>query len=200
MNSFRCAAVAWGLVVTVVCVAWAQEQPKRRPGADKVDAPLLSGEATEKLNLSAEQKDKIAKLEKEFADKVKGADAKYREAVEKAKQDKDRAAFKKAQEDLEEARKVRADYTTKVAAVLDAAQRKKLESAKGISTRPGAVGAAGVPMLLSPAVQERLGLSAEQKEKLATIQKEFESNILKVLNDEQKAKYEQLKKGRRPQE
>ncbi len=50
-------------------------------------------------------------------------------------------------------------------------------------------------------MQEQLNLSAEQKEKIAKLQKEIEGKINEVLNEEQKKKLEELKKGgarRRP--
>ena len=77
-------------------------------------------------------------------------------------------------------------------AVLTKEQRKAFQQ-RTTAVRAG-IGAA--PQLLSGALPERLNLSAEQKEKLAQLQKEFEAKALQVLTEEQRKQYEQLKKGR----
>ena len=159
--------------------------------------PLVPKTVEEKLNLTAEQKAKIAKIEKEFAGKHKDNEIKLRDLAQKARQDMDRAALKGAQEKLAEARTARADYEKQVQAVLTEEQRKAFQQ-PGTARRPGV--AAG-PSLLGGALPERLNLSAEQKEKLAQLQKEFEGKALQVLTEEQRKQYEQLKKGRtRPQQ
>lgn len=165
--------------------------------------PLVAEEVKEKLNLTADQKEKIAKIEKEFAEKTKDATSKLQEAMQKAIQDKDRAALQKIREQMQDVQKVRGDFEAKVTAVLNAEQKQKFEEAqktrRPIQVRPLPVQpfqrpGAGQNDLNSPQVQEKLNLTAEQKEKLEKIKKEFENKALEVLNAEQKQKFEELKK------
>jgi Spy/CpxP family protein refolding chaperone len=53
-------------------------------------------------------------------------------------------------------------------------------------------------MLMMPGMSERLGLSAEQKEKLAKIRKEYDEKMMDVLTPEQKKQLEGRFPGRRP--
>jgi Spy/CpxP family protein refolding chaperone len=196
---FTMRSMSWGLCVALLATAGAhaQEQPRRPAAAQEpLGGPLVSKAVEEKLKLTADQKEKVAKIEKDFTDKAKD-EAKLRELVEKARQDKDRAAYKEAQEKINEAKKVRAEYLSKVTALLTAEQKKALEPGAGAERRPGAAAPGQTAGTLLPgALQERLGLTAEQKEKLSAIQKEFEAKALQVLTDEQRQKYEQFKKGR----
>jgi Spy/CpxP family protein refolding chaperone len=212
MKLFGCVALALMMFVAGQADGQVQVQNQRVQRIQDVfgrgaSGPLVSKETQEKLNLTAEQKDKIDKLEKEFADKTKDTETKIREAREKAIQDKNREAFAKIREMTTEAQKVRTDYEDKVKGVLNDEQKKQFEEAARAGRRPG-IDALRVPFgrnadsqgLQSKDVQEKLGLSAEQKEKLEKLQKEFESRSQEVLTDEQKKKFEELKKqpARRP--
>lgn len=197
----------------------ADEAPKRAQkgkgfGRFGGNQALFAPGAVDKLKLSTEQKDKVEKLVKEFEEKAKDATAKAREAMQKAIQDQNRDAIKTAVTEMrEKAEKVRDDYLGKVGAVLTDEQKKTLEEIK--KERPqapqfqpfnrpgqgGQGGARGTGAVLPAELQEQLKLSTEQKEKIAKLQKEIEGKINEVLNEEQKKKLEELKKGgarRRP--
>lgn len=175
---------------------------------------LLAPAALDKLKLSTEQKDKVEKIAKEFEEKAKDATASAREAMQKALQDKNGDAIKTAATELrEKAEKVRDDYLGKVGAVLTDEQKKTLDEIKkerpqfqpfnrpGQGGQGGQGGARGTGAVLPAELQEQLKLSTEQKEKIAKLQKEIEGKINEVLNEEQKKKLDELKKGgarRRP--
>jgi Spy/CpxP family protein refolding chaperone len=217
MSLFRCCAL--GFVLALIAVVFAgnraegqvkierqqiQIQPIFGRGAS---GPLVPADVQEKLSLTKEQKEKLEKIEKEFADKSKDAEAKVKEAREKAIQDKNREAFAKVREMTQDLQKMRGEYTDKVKGVLTDEQKKKFEEATQAGRRPGVrpvppniqpirpFGRGDArPDLNSREVQEKLGLTAEQKEKLEKLQKEFESKSNEVLTEEQKKKLEELKK------
>jgi Spy/CpxP family protein refolding chaperone len=188
--------------------------PPRRGGfverLTNVGGPLVPTDTLDKLKLTADQKEKVEKLQKEFADKEKEAVGKAREAMQKAVQDRDRDAIRKAAEQvgaaLRDGRKLRDDYEGKVKAVLTDDQKKTYEAALKERPRGGIAGgfpggaggfgraAQGPKELSSPDVQQKLNLTAEQKEKLEKLKKEFEEKSLGVLTDEQKKKFEEIKK------
>lgn len=110
--------------------------------------PLLPAGAEEKLKLTAEQKTKLAALQKEFDDKSKAAQAKLRqgndkvrESVEKAIQNQDpEAALKIVQmlgEPMREMRRLRGEYEAKAAELLTADQKKQFEELKKAQPRQG---------------------------------------------------------------
>jgi Spy/CpxP family protein refolding chaperone len=204
MHRFRSTVVGFAMLVVIWVGAGAdaqtqeQRQP-RRPGVQpgQLGGPLVPTGIEDKLKLTPEQKDKVAKIEKEFADKAKENEIKLRDLMQKARADKDRAALKQIQEKAEEARKVRKAYEAKVLDVLTAEQKKTFEQqSTGGARRPAVPGSAGASQLLPPALQERLNLTAEQKEKLKQLQKEFESKALQVLTQEQRKQYEEFLKRR----
>jgi Spy/CpxP family protein refolding chaperone len=181
--------LAVSLAITAGIHAQDEQKTRKRPGADGgQETSLLPRGIVEKLNLSAEQKDKIAKIEKEFADKSKESVSQIRAKMEKAKADKDRAAMQKAQAELAEVQKLRAAFETQVRELLTEEQRASFARAAG-SQRPGAAGSSLIPL----AIQQRLGLSDEQQQKLQALQKEFESKALQVLTDEQRQRFEEFK-------
>ena len=99
MSRFRCLTLGTGLVLVVLLsradLAEGQDRAQQRPAqvvGQGATGPLVSAELQEKLALSKEQKAKIEKIEKEFAEKSKDTEAKMKEARAKARQDKDRAA------------------------------------------------------------------------------------------------------------
>lgn len=218
MRGLRLFALALGLSLflgpIVAADADDEAQKKREKGKGfgraSTSQPLLSEAALDKLKLSTEQKDKVDKIVKEFADKSKDLGGKVREDFQKAIKDKDKDAIKTAATAMREVRekeeKLRSEFQEKVAAVLTDAQKKTFEDVKkeqpgrgapgGFQpfARPGAGG--GAPGLVLPKnVQEELKLTDEQKEKIAKLQKEIDAKLSDVLTEEQKKKFEELKKG-----
>jgi len=216
MSHFRLSMLVTGLFLLINSPATAgeQERPqvKRERPAQSGDAglQLVPPEVQERLRLSAEQKEKVAKLQQEFQDKNKDALAKIkdglaqaRQAQQKAREDKDRAAFRTASEQLqaqEQAlRQLRTGPEAKLLEVLTPEQKQTYAAAKtGTPARPAVAAAGGVNQLLLPQVQERLGLTAEQKEKLAKLQQELETKLRGVLTEEQWKRFQEMNK-RRPQ-
>jgi Spy/CpxP family protein refolding chaperone len=204
MHRFRSTVVGFVMLVVIWVGGGADAQTKeqqqpRRPGVQpgQPGGPLVPTGIEDKLKLTPEQKDKVAKIEKEFADKAKENEIKLRELMQKARADKDRAALKQIQEKAEEAGKVRKAYEAKVLEVLTAEQKKTFEQqATGAARRRAVPASAGASQLLPPALQERLNLTAQQKEKLNQLQKEFESKAIQVLTEEQRKQYEEFLKRR----
>lgn len=223
MNILRSVAVLLSLAL-LAPLATAQEQKaeKKRPGAAAPDNPgqLLPQEVLDKLNLTDEQKEKVAKLRKDFEeknkdaiDKMKESVAKAKETMEKARQDKDKDGFRKAGEQMREAaeaaQKLRKDLEGQLAGVLNDDQKKKLQEAAAAGKeggRPGAAkpgerpgkGPAGKEAgssFIPPQLQERLKLTDEQKEKLKQLDKEFAEKAKGILTDEQKKQLEEFKNG-----
>jgi Spy/CpxP family protein refolding chaperone len=210
MNRFRCLALGTGLALVVILAGVdpteGQDRAQKRPiqGVGRgATGPLVSAELQEKLTLSKEQKEKIEKIAKEFAEKSKDVEAKMKEARAKAMQDKDRAALQKV---VEAAQKVRSEYEDKVKTVLNDDQKKKFDEGKQAGGRPGVrpgvrpairLGDAK-PDLASKDVQEKLVLTAEQKEKLETLRKEYEAKSVELLTKKQKEEFEELKKQAPP--
>jgi Spy/CpxP family protein refolding chaperone len=92
---------------------------------------LLPPDAAEKLNLTAEQKEKLAKLQEEFAAKLPDMLAKNKDAFKKAVEDKDIDTLKKLGAEMrEEVEKVRKEFMDKVIVILTDEQKKKLEELK----------------------------------------------------------------------
>jgi Spy/CpxP family protein refolding chaperone len=197
---------------------------QRFSGGMPVIGRILSDDVLEKLKLTDEQKKKVEQIQNELQDKFQEATAKLREDIQKAFQNMDREARRQATEQMrevmEKAQKIREEFMAKVTAILNEEQKKKFEELKrdlpsfgsgafrGFGQpppfgRPGPgqppFGRFGPPELAkkdltSTEVQQRLGLSTKQKEKLARLQKKFEEKSLAVLTEEQKKKYEEIKK------
>ncbi|MBL8799973.1 MAG: Spy/CpxP family protein refolding chaperone [Planctomycetia bacterium] len=170
-----------------------QAQNFQRPGGG---GSLLSTAALEKLNLSAEQKEKYTKLDEEYKDKAKANGEKIREAF----QSKDKDKIAEAMQSLRtEGQKLREDYLAKVEGFLNSDQKKTFEEVK--AQRPGGFGGigggrGGAPgQVLSPGLQERLKLSDEQKKKVEDLQKDLDNKINGILNDEQRKQLDEIKKG-----
>lgn len=175
-----------------------QLQPKVvRPG----EAPLLTAAAINDLKLSDEQRDKYAKIESDFKDKVKAAQEKQRTDLAGVNE---RAKVREAVEAFQAATaKAREDRLAKVESLLNADQKKQFAQIKlqpvqpggGVRPLPIQIGGAGINPLVPVPVQNRLQLTDEQKKQLEAIQKEAEAKIMKLLTDEQKKTLEQMKKG-----
>jgi Spy/CpxP family protein refolding chaperone len=196
----------------------AQDKGKPPPGGppafgpfQMMMRPLLPPPALEKLDLSADQKAEVEKLQKEFRDKLKPLDD-LRETMEKAAKDRDPDAMRKAQEQMRELAqsltKHREEAEAKLAKVLNKEQLQKFEEIKrqqpGFGPGPGPIGGPPIPgggfrlfpgQLVMPPVEQMLKLSAEQKEKIAKVQKEAEDKVMEILTDEQKKTVERMKKG-----
>lgn len=168
-----------------------------RPGL-QTEAPLLSAEAVEKLKLTVDQNEKYTKLEAEYKDKAKAALEGFRAAVQGVR---DREKYKEAQEKLaQDSKKAREDSLAKVEPILNADQKTVFAQVRNQQPQPGGVRVQptvgpGIGQILPPALQNRLQLTDEQKKQIEAIQKEAEAKLLKVLNDDQKAQLEKMKKG-----
>lgn len=224
MNLFRYGLFALSLALLTSLTtpaAGAHEKPERGKGkfGDRIGAmKLLPGDAADKLKLSDEQKEKLAKIEKDFAEKIKEGFEKNRDAIKKAFEDGDRDAARKAMEEVRKAgEKIRDEFQEKLAGVLTDEQKKKFEEIKKDAPRfgPGRngdrpsgdrpsgdrpsgdrpSGTAGPGQVLPRPLQDELKLTDEQKEKLAKIQKDTEAKLMELLTEEQKKKLEELKKG-----
>ncbi len=162
---------------------------------------LVSPEGIEKLRLTADQKEKFAKIDTEFKDQTKSAQETMRNAIKDA--GRDREKFKEATDKLEAAtKKSREDGLAKFESILTAEQKKVLVQVKDEQPRRPAIGVrpiqpivGGQGQLIPPGVQARLQLTDEQKKQIEAIQKEAEAKALKVLTDEQRKQYEAFKKN-----
>jgi Spy/CpxP family protein refolding chaperone len=166
---------------------------------------LLPPEVEAKLNLTAEQKKQVARLQSEYEAKhadvlVKGPAQleKAREALEKVLQQGDIEAVLRTLEEMrdlgQDFQKMRSDYQARLREVLTAEQRKQYDdltrNAGFLGIRPidlvpnprvgGLMDRLGGGPLVSPQMEEKLQLSAEQKKQLAALQKEYEEKAKAV--------------------
>ena len=206
MQVYRFAIVAMAAALASVVPAYGQrvEVQPVQPGRLLVrgDVSLLAVEAVEKLKLTAEQKDKYAKLDTEYKEKSKSAQDKF---IEDVKGNRDREKIKEANDKLQaDKKKLRDDLLAKVEPILTAEQKTVFAQVKvqqptpnpGVIRRPDLpIVGGGVGQVLPPGVQQRLNLTDDQKKQIADIQKEVEAKVLKVLTDEQKKQFEEMKKG-----
>jgi len=181
----------------------------------QASGPLVSTELSDKLKLTDDQKKQLAKLQKDFEEKTKSAADKLKELGEKAIKDKNREAFQELREQAQAIRKTRGEFEDKVKGLLKDDQKKTFEEEikkAAEARRPGGFpgGPGGFPgrggaqstNIFSRDVQEKLNLTAEQKEKLEKIKKELDEKSVGVLTAEQKKKLEELKsapRGDRPE-
>jgi hypothetical protein len=162
---------------------------------------LLPPAAVEKLQLTAEQKEKFATIEVEFKDKQKAASDKLQETLKGGDRAKNQEAI---QTFRTESAKSRDESLAKVESLLNDEQKKTLAQVKNappVQARPGAVLAPQwAPLqqvggqVIPPTAQQKLKLTDEQKKKIDEMQKELENKILGVLTEEQKKQYEEMKK------
>jgi hypothetical protein len=136
-----------GVALLVAAVAAAGPDDKAKPKAkgqgglgaviDRLSS-LLPPDSEEKLKLTDEQKKKIDTIQSDFADKskdslaaAKDAFTSNRQAIQKARKDKDKAALKQAmtpvREKVGDYLKVRAEYEGKVRDVLNDDQKQTLD-------------------------------------------------------------------------
>lgn len=200
MKVFRFALVAIVATLASFAPAFGQRVPGQPQGfVKRGETPLLSADAVEKLKFSGEQKDKYAKIETDYKEKIKAAQEKFRADIAGlTERGKYKEVFEKMQTDTKKARE---DHLAKVEPILNAEQKTVFAQVRQQQpVQPGIrpilpIGGAGVGQILPPAVQLRLNLTDEQKKKIAEIQKDVEAKILKILNDEQKKQFEEIKKG-----
>src|SRR5271167_4673692 len=84
---------------------------KRGEGFARGGAALLTQEAKDKLKLTDDQKEKVARIEKEYTDKQQEASSKARELFQSGDKDKLKDAFQNMRTDAE---KLRNDSLAKV--------------------------------------------------------------------------------------
>src|SRR5262249_19013117 len=115
-----------GPVVLLVLglMAQAQEREQRRPEGPTLLPPGILA----RLDLTADQKEKIAKLEKEFQEKIAPARKKLEEGIEQARQNQDRRKAQEAEEAFrKEAAPLHAAFGEKVGQLLTDEQRRRVE-------------------------------------------------------------------------
>lgn len=194
MNTFRWLVPMLGLAFLFAGVAGAEEKGKR-PAVRRVQVKnrtltqLLPYGVLNRLDLSKEQKAKLEELSKEYNEKLETIRKPYLEAVENARKQGGRVDRKVTQKYFQNVSGLRKEYQAKARKLLTKEQQKKI--ARPFPIRP-VLGIRG--NLFNPYVQRRLELTKEQQEKLAKIQKEMEEKAKAILTDEQKKKYEQMKK------
>jgi hypothetical protein len=160
-----------------------------RPGADL--RRLLS-----QLELSEEQREKVQALIKELGEKQAAAQKEIQEALEKAKENQDRAKVREILEGQQKAMaKLQDELHTALARLLNDEQKRRLGELQ--RQRPGAA-PSGLVQVLPPPLQERLGLSDEQRAKIAGLQKELEGRLREILTEEQNRRVEEIRRGEAP--
>jgi hypothetical protein len=166
------------------------ELQRAQPGRPGFDLPRILGQ----LDLAAEQRDKIEKLMREFGEKREAAEKKLKEALEQARQNQDREKFRElTQAHEKETAKAHEELQGKVQEVLNEEQKRRFAELQ--RQRPAFPPFPGIGQLVPAPFQDRLGLTPEQKEKLAKLQKESEEKLRGILNEEQNQRFEELKKG-----
>jgi hypothetical protein len=172
-----------------------EQLSRQQRGGPPFDLARILGQ----LNLTAEQKEKVEKWMKEVSDKNEAAKKKLDEAVEQANQNQDRAKVRELfQSHEQEMAKLREELLRQVQGVLSDEQKRKF--ADVTQGRRAEANPPGVGQLLAGPLQERLGLTQEQKEKVAKLQKDTESKLKEILNDEQNKRLDELNKGVVPPE
>jgi Spy/CpxP family protein refolding chaperone len=197
-------------------------QPPGRPGSaasrGPQERPLLPEGAIEKLQLTAEQKEKVEKLFKELADHQKEMQAKLEELSDKARRGDTEARRQLAEhrrEMYQNSQKQRETVEAKLKEILNAEQKKKFaELVRTVPEYPGSSpgrpagpvpggfgrSAFGGPFQLTPGqvlppmLQDMLKLTPEQKEKVEKLQKETEAKLMELLTQDQKKQLEEFKK------
>jgi len=172
-----------------------EELSQRQRGAPPSDLPRILGQ----LGLTAEQKEKAEKWMKEVGEKHDAAKQKLDEAVEQAKQNQDRQKVRELFQGHEQAMaKLQEELLRQVEGVLTDEQKRKFAEVQQRRRPEG--GLQGLGQILPSPLQERFGLTSEQKEKVAKLQKETEAKLREILNDEQNKRLDELKRGTVPPE
>jgi hypothetical protein len=167
------------------------------PGAFQLQfgrgGPVVTEKDLEELKLTAEQKEKVAKV-------LKDHEARQKELTKQLADLRgggDRAKLREVTQDLARARREAQD---KVKAVLNEDQQKKFEEqrrnrgrgfGRGVPGGPGGFGRFAPGQVLPGALKDRLELSEEQKKAVEALEKEVKEKLNKILTDEQKKKLQQ---------
>lgn len=171
------------------------ELSRQQRGGPPFDLARILG----RLDLTAEQKEKAEKWMKEVGEKHESAKKKLEEAVEQAKQNQDREKVRELfQAHEKEMAKLHEELLGKVQGLLTDEQKRKFAEVTQ-RRRPEGL-PPGVGHILPTPLQEGLGLTPEQKEKVAKLQKDTEAKLKEILNEEQNKKLDELKKGTAPAE
>jgi hypothetical protein len=171
-----------------------EEIARRERGGPPFDLPRILGQ----LDLTSEQREKVAKFMMEFGEKHDAAKKKVSEAVEQAKQNQDREKIRDLlQAHEKEMAKLHEELLRNVQGVLTDEQRRRFAEVQQ-QRRPEGV-PIGVGHILPPPLQERLGLTPEQRAKIDQLQKEAEEKLRGILTEEQNRKFEEFKKGSAPE-
>ncbi len=174
--------------------------------------PLMPPPMQERLDLSAEQKKSIDKIRKELEDAQREEAAKVHAAMDKARQARDHEAVGKIGEQFRDlwrnTEKQQAEAESKVEGLLTPEQKKKYEEMKksfpGMTPPPAPpplpqAGFRPFPGEIVPRpLQDMLGLTPEQKEEMAKLQKDAEAKVKDILTDAQKKRLDELKKRFQP--
>jgi Spy/CpxP family protein refolding chaperone len=151
MIRFRTWALALGVAALLALVGTAgaadkagkaaKGKGKGLPAAIEQLTQLVPPDPDNKLKLTDDEQKQIAKIQDEFTDKskdsvaaAKGAFASQKDAIKKARQDKDKAALKEAmapvRDKVQDVVKVRSDYVAKVRDVLTDEQKTTFDELK----------------------------------------------------------------------
>jgi predicted nucleotidyltransferase len=152
-----------GLAILLVLglMTQAQEREQRRPEGPTLLPPGILA----RLDLTAEQKEKITKLEKEFQEKIAPAKKKLDEAMEQARQNQDRQKAQEAQEAFrKEVTPIHAAFGEQVGQLLTEEQRRRVDE---LSRQQR-----GGPPFDLARILGQLDLTGEQKEKVEKWMKE----------------------------
>jgi hypothetical protein len=170
------------------------ELTRRGGGGSPFNLPRILGQ----LDLTDEQKGKVEQLMKELGEKQETAKKNLEEAVEQARQNQDRGKVRELMQTHErEMAKLYQDLQGAVQGVLTEEQKRRFADIQG---RRAEGVPPGVGQMLPPRLQERLGLTPEQREKVAKLQNEMETKLKEILNDEQNRKLDELKRGGAPEQ
>ena len=162
MKALKLFPTGLALVFALALMTQAQQREERRPEGPA----LLPPGVLERLDLSAEQKEKIAKLQTEFKEKLASAKNKLDDAIEQAKQNQDRQKAQEAQDAFrKEIAPIQQRFGEKLAQVLTEDQRKRIGE---LSRRE-----LGGPPFDLPRILGQLDLNADQKEKVEKFMKEL---------------------------
>ncbi len=182
------------VALTFGLVASAEAQQPRQPFGGR-GAELVPAQVAEKLKLSADQKEKLAKIQADYEAKTKDMRDKLRAGFQGGNREDARKLF-------EEMRTVRQDFEGKFTALLSDEQKKTYQEAREQGRGFGGGGPGGfavfagrgqIGQILPAPLQEQLKLTAEQKEKLEKLQKETEGKLNDILTAEPKKQLEELR-------
>jgi hypothetical protein len=169
------------------------ELSRQRLGGPPFDLPRILGQ----LDLNAEQKEKVGKFMKELGEKHELAKKKLADAIEQAKQNQDRQKVQELfQAHGKEMATLHEVLLGKVQSLLTDEQKRRFVEVQ--RRRPDGF-PPGFGQVLPPPLQQLLGLTPEQREKVGKLQKDTEAKLREILNDEQNRKLEELKKGGGPE-